>query len=860
MKHTSKRFAGVALAAGMLFSSAVAVLPQNMNSLVVYAGENDFNWNTYAKKDASWWKSSEATALADEMIKYQLSDGGWRKDMKTESSGSWNKSTIDNNATWGQIRFLASVYNATGTEKYKTSCLKALDLLFNGQYSNGGWPQVFNDAGTYHAHITYNDTAMVSVLRVLLEVSQKSGSFAWIDNNYQKKAQNAVDKGVECILNTQITVNGTLTAWCQQHDEKTLAPAGARAYELPSLCTIFQSCDLVWAGYSDKAVGGYITAKTNTGKYLFSDCNVSGASGMKVGEGNFGRPWSGDADVAFVNTKLSSESMICAAGWGKMSNNDPANANFKEYNTTVNGKAVNTSGRIKNTVKTSANGLDVDTYLNGWKPYYYSNTPSGTDTPVIISGTYIKDLTLNSNALPELWKLDSNIQIGDLIYTDRDGVTYTEIPSGLVGAEAIVTPCDAKKVESDLGVFTANGDITVYIVLDSRVTAVPSWLSGWNNTGLTVKNSQDVVYDLYSKDFNNGEKITLGSNGQTSGCTGYAALVAKAGTVPAQITGDVNADGKFDITDVVLLQKWLLAVPDTHLADWKAADLCEDGRLDVFDLCMMKKELVNKQTVIDTPVEPTILIVTNTYESADFKFSGKVYIVGDSTVCNYDEAAQKNQNRCGWGMKLGEQYNGVTVTNLARAGRSSRSFLTENEYKTMCNSIGKGDYLFVQFGHNDEKTDDAARGTYPGLDFSTLDKDGKNSAGQYSYEWVILNKYVKVAQANGATVVLVTPVTRRGSNGAANYKSHVAYAEGLVKLGKEYNIPVINMTTKTAELYTQLYSSGGADATAELHCYSDDTRTSIDNTHLSIKGCTIIADMIAEETANLNLKISEKLK
>lgn len=1210
MKHTSKRFAGVALAAGMLFSSAVAVLPQNMNSLVVYAGENDFNWNTYAKKDASWWKSSEATALADEMIKYQLSDGGWRKDMKTESSGSWNKSTIDNNATWGQIRFLASVYNATGTEKYKTSCLKALDLLFNGQYSNGGWPQVFNDAGTYHAHITYNDTAMVSVLRVLLEVSQKSGSFAWIDNNYQKKAQNAVDKGVECILNTQITVNGTLTAWCQQHDEKTLAPAGARAYELPSLCTsesvgivdflrslpeekktaavvrsinaairwfdsvkienkkwdwnsdksdkvltnvsgstiwarfydlekskpmfsdrdgkaysdvtkislerrtgyawfgnwcanniklgtlpepetdpitppvqtqgthlyvgysnqsqnyatiqaavdaaaklnpnseetrvsihiapgtyreqvrintpyisfindtpskevkitwyygigyqyysmgsdgyynadnaknksakgeatrwgsavalhnkaayfraeyitfensfnryvtdeeiadgvepsgsqsitfqrkkgvdvtsktateraaaiavegdysefykctflgsqdtlytrgaheyfrechiegntdyifgqgdcIFQGCDLVWAGYSDKTVGGYITAKTNTGKYLFSDCNVSGASGMKVGEGNFGRPWSGDADVAFVNTKLSSESMICAAGWGKMSNNDPANANFKEYNTTVNGKAVNTSGRIKNTVKTSANGLDVDTYLNGWKPYYYSNTPSGTDTPVIISGTYIKDLTLNSNALPELWKLDSNIQIGDLIYTDRDGVTYTEIPSGLVGAEAIVTPCDAKKVESDLGVFTANGDITVYIVLDSRVTAVPSWLSGWNNTGLTVKNSQDVVYDLYSKDFNNGEKITLGSNGQTSGCTGYAALIAKAGTVPAQITGDVNADGKFDITDVVLLQKWLLAVPDTHLADWKAADLCEDGRLDVFDLCMMKKELVNKQTVIDTPVEPTIPIVTNTYESADFKFSGKVYIVGDSTVCNYDEAAQKNQNRCGWGMKLGEQYNGVTVTNLARAGRSSRSFLTENEYKTMCNSIGKGDYLFVQFGHNDEKTDDAARGTYPGLDFSTLDKDGKNSAGQYSYEWVILNKYVKVAQANGATVVLVTPVTRRGSNGAANYKSHVAYAEGLVKLGKEYNIPVIDMTTKTAELYTQLYSSGGADATAELHCYSDDTRTSIDNTHLSIKGCTIIADMIAEETANLNLKISEKLK
>lgn len=60
-----------------------------------------------------------------------------------------------------------------------------------------------------------------------------------------------------------------------------------------------------------------------------------------------------------------------------------------------------------------------------------------------------------------------------------------------------------------------------------------------------------------------------------------------------KVQGDANTDGKFDVADVILLQKWLLAVPDTKLADWKAADLCEDGRLDVFDLCMMKRMLVN---------------------------------------------------------------------------------------------------------------------------------------------------------------------------------------------------------------------------------------------------------------------------
>ena len=57
------------------------------------------------------------------------------------------------------------------------------------------------------------------------------------------------------------------------------------------------------------------------------------------------------------------------------------------------------------------------------------------------------------------------------------------------------------------------------------------------------------------------------------------------------IKGDCNGDGAFNISDVVLLQKWLLAVPDTHLENWKAADMCEDNRLDVFDLCMMKQTL-----------------------------------------------------------------------------------------------------------------------------------------------------------------------------------------------------------------------------------------------------------------------------
>ena len=58
------------------------------------------------------------------------------------------------------------------------------------------------------------------------------------------------------------------------------------------------------------------------------------------------------------------------------------------------------------------------------------------------------------------------------------------------------------------------------------------------------------------------------------------------------VAGDVNADGSFNVSDLVLIQKWLLAVPDTELKSPKAGDLCEDGILDVFDLCVMRKMLI----------------------------------------------------------------------------------------------------------------------------------------------------------------------------------------------------------------------------------------------------------------------------
>lgn len=66
------------------------------------------------------------------------------------------------------------------------------------------------------------------------------------------------------------------------------------------------------------------------------------------------------------------------------------------------------------------------------------------------------------------------------------------------------------------------------------------------------------------------------------------------------VKGDVNADNEFNVADVVILQKWLLGY-DVDLKNWKNADLCEDNKLDVFDLCLMKRELIGKLTPIAPP-------------------------------------------------------------------------------------------------------------------------------------------------------------------------------------------------------------------------------------------------------------------
>lgn len=206
----------------------------------------------------------------------------------------------------------------------------------------------------------------------------------------------------------------------------------------------------------------------------------------------------------------------------------------------------------------------------------------------ILNGKLIKNLLVYDSENAADWSIQSNFANNTQIFGDRD-LTCTSIPSILDGAEYIRTACDSKLYKDDLAEMTAGTDMTVFVAIDTRVTPLPEWLKDWTDTNSSISTSNDLTMKIYSKYVKSNEKLILGTDGGLIESVNYA-VFAKEGNVA--IRGDVNMDGKFDIADVVLLQKWILAAPDTKLANWKAADLYEDGRLDVFDLCLMKRMLV----------------------------------------------------------------------------------------------------------------------------------------------------------------------------------------------------------------------------------------------------------------------------
>lgn len=232
-----------------------------------------------------------------------------------------------------------------------------------------------------------------------------------------------------------------------------------------------------------------------------------------------------------------------------------------------------------------------------------------------------------------------------------------------------------------------------------------------------------------------------------------------------------------------------------------------------------------------------------------------VWIIGDSTVSSF--ADNYYYPRYGWGTQIDKYLDGTyEVKNIALSGRSSKSYVNDKEYKELTAGMKQGDYLLIGFGHNDEKAE-ADRYTDPNGDYKT--------AGSFANS--LYENYIKPAQAAGTTVILCTPIVRRTATAEwSDSNLHITkdsgdfkggdYAKSIRNLGKELNIPVVDMTKMTKELYDTL----GPDETVNLHAWTSSKATSVDNTHTNIYGGTYNAYLVTKTIKELGVAgISEHI-
>ncbi len=234
------------------FKSIISLIIMLVAIPTIMIGQQQRRRNLMRETNPDFFKSEEARRIGDQILLFQRNTGGWPKNLNMtqrmndkeleevlKDKARRDDSTIDNSATTMQMSYLARLYQQTKDKRYREAFQKAVEYLLSGQYESGGWPQFWPDMRGYQLHITFNDDAIVNTLELFRDIMQQKVPYNGdlTDEALRQNLSVAFDKGIDCILKTQIVVKGKPTVWCQQHDEKSFAPTSARDYELPSYCS-----------------------------------------------------------------------------------------------------------------------------------------------------------------------------------------------------------------------------------------------------------------------------------------------------------------------------------------------------------------------------------------------------------------------------------------------------------------------------------------------------------------------------------------------------------------------------------------------------------------------------------------------
>lgn len=222
-----------------------------------------------------------------------------------------------------------------------------------------------------------------------------------------------------------------------------------------------------------------------------------------------------------------------------------------------------------------------------------------------------------------------------------------------------------------------------------------------------------------------------------------------------------------------------------------------------------------------------------------------IWLIGDSTVCNYSKSRYP---QTGWGQMLPEYCKpGVKVENHAAGGRSTKSFIAEGRWDKVMAGLKKGDFLMIQFGHNDQKKNKAK--VYAPAD------------GLYQE---LLKKYISEAKSKGVSTVLVTSVMRRVYDKKDGKLKNTlgGYPDAMKKVANETDTPVIDLNKISYDKMLPM----SQDETKKLynHCppgkYKAFMKGNTDNSHFNEYGAKCIAGWVVDDAKKQKLAIAELFK
>jgi len=218
-----------------------------------------------------------------------------------------------------------------------------------------------------------------------------------------------------------------------------------------------------------------------------------------------------------------------------------------------------------------------------------------------------------------------------------------------------------------------------------------------------------------------------------------------------------------------------------------------------------------------------------------------VWTIGDSTMANKKaEVAPET----GWCQVFHEFVTeNVEVRNRAVNGRSTKSFINEGRWISILDSLKAGDYVFIQFGHNDEKFQDSTRFTDP---FTSYKKN--------------LERFVREAREKGATPILFTSIVRRKFENGLLKDTHGDYPVATRLVASQMNVPLIDLQLLTAGAVTAI----GEEPSKQIYMWTQPNAKfpegRKDDTHLSIEGAHLVAKLAVQQLIMLDNLLTKNLK